>query len=73
MTKYERFKLAVRRARKAVAVAVAALVVAGLNHLGVNVVNEDVQEIVDWAIVLGAVYFTPNEHREAVKEVLEDE
>jgi hypothetical protein len=67
----EKFKAAFMRVRKAVAVVVAGAVVVLARKAGVELANEDVQTILEFAFVAAAVFVAPANVKPAVREVLE--
>lgn len=72
MTRYTKFKAAVGRVRKVLAAAAALAIVALLNKAGISLVSEDVQDIIDFLFVSGAVYLAPANVKPVVEDVLED-
>ncbi len=70
-TKYDKFKAAVRRVYKMLAAA-AALALVGLAHkVGLTVGSDDIQAIIDFLFVSGAVYVAPANAKDEVRDVLE--
>lgn len=59
----EALKLAIGRVRKAIAVALAGVIVLGLGKAGVITDVDTIETIVTFAIASASVYFVPNSKR----------